>query len=138
MRFHHTKNKGDLGLLKAHCDLAEKGYTILIPLTEHSAFDLVGYKDEKFTRFQVKYRSVNENGVLAISMKSYWADKHGTHAAHVDKALIDIYCVYCPDTDACYYFDPKVISNSINLRVDRPKNNQQKGIHFAEDFREVP
>ena len=73
MRIHHTKNKGDLGLLKAQCDLAEKGYMILIPLTEHSAFDLVGYKDEKFTRFQVKYRSVNENGVLAISMKSYWA-----------------------------------------------------------------
>ena len=57
MRIHHTKNKGDLGVLKAQLDLYEKGYLTLIPNTEHSAFDLVAYKDGTFKRVQVKYRA---------------------------------------------------------------------------------
>ena len=37
--YHHTKNKGDLGVLKAQVDLYQKGYLILLPHTEHSPFD---------------------------------------------------------------------------------------------------
>jgi hypothetical protein len=28
-RLHHTKDKGDLGVAKAYCDLVEKGYLVL-------------------------------------------------------------------------------------------------------------
>ncbi len=54
---HPTKNKGDLGVLKAQADLCTKGYLVLIPLSEHSLFDLVAYKDRDFLRIQVKFRS---------------------------------------------------------------------------------
>jgi hypothetical protein len=57
MRYHHTKNKGDLGLVQAMADLTAKGWAILVPLTEHEAFDLVAYRDGRFLRVQVKYRS---------------------------------------------------------------------------------
>ncbi len=57
MRLHDTKNKGDLGILHAQLDLAKKGFGILTPLTEHEAFDLVAYKDQRFYRVQVKYRA---------------------------------------------------------------------------------
>ena len=40
--YHHTKNKGDLGVLKAQVDLHQKGYLILLPHTEYSPFDLDG------------------------------------------------------------------------------------------------
>jgi hypothetical protein len=30
---HHTKGKGDLGVLKAQIDLYEQGFTICVPLT---------------------------------------------------------------------------------------------------------
>lgn len=45
MRVHRTKNKGDLGVLAAQLDLARRGFDLLLPLTEHQAFDLVAYKD---------------------------------------------------------------------------------------------
>jgi hypothetical protein len=32
---HHTKDKGDLGVLKAQIDLFEQGFTLFVPLTEH-------------------------------------------------------------------------------------------------------
>ena len=41
----HTKNKGDLGVLKAKVDLYQQGFLILVPETEHCPFDLVIYRD---------------------------------------------------------------------------------------------
>jgi hypothetical protein len=51
---HHTKVKGDLGVLKAQVSLYEQGYLILQPVTEHAPFDLVAYKDGIFKWIQVK------------------------------------------------------------------------------------
>jgi len=48
MESHHTKDKGDLGVLKAQLDLFEQGFTIFVPLTEHCPFDLVAYKTGNF------------------------------------------------------------------------------------------
>ncbi|PEF44663.1 hypothetical protein CON22_19645 [Bacillus cereus] len=36
------------------------------------------------------------------------------------------------------YFNPKLFSKSIRLRVDLPKNNQEKKVNFASDYREIP
>ncbi|AJQ61183.1 hypothetical protein CON48_05630 [Bacillus thuringiensis] len=35
------------------------------------------------------------------------------------------------------YFDPKLFSKSISLRVDSPKSNQEKKANFASDYREI-
>lgn len=134
---HHTKDKGDLGVLKAQVDLAEQGFMVLIPLTEHSAFDLVAYKDGAFKRVQVKYRKVS-NGKLNVSFRSSWSDKHGNHTKPIDKNQIDLFCVYCPDLDECYYFDPSKFAKSLTLRVEPSKNNQQSNVHLAADYRKVP
>jgi len=137
MREHHTKNKGDLGVLKAQLDLYEKGYLILTPHTEHSPFDLVGYKDGKFLRIQVKYRTA-KNDKIEVPFRTCWADKNGTHTQDYDKNEIDVMCVYCPDTDKCYYVNPKECNKTFNLRLSTPKNNQKNGIHLAENYMELP
>ncbi len=135
---HHTKQKGDLGVLKAQLDLFEQGFVILNPMTEHAAFDLVAYKDRKFLRIQVKYKSVDKTGGITVHFRSCWADKNGTHMQPVDKGEIDIYCIYCPTTDKCYYFNPAEFNRSVTLRVKMPKNNQSKNVKLATDFRRVP
>ena len=124
-------------MLKAQAALAEQGFCILLPLTEHSPFDLVVYKDNRFRRVQVKYRS-SRNGVLEIPFSSAWADKKGNHVVPWDKAEVDIVCVYCPETDVCYYFDPSKFGKSVRLRVSAPKNNQKVNVKMADDYREVP
>ncbi|PEB51618.1 hypothetical protein CON65_20590 [Bacillus pseudomycoides] len=136
--YHHTKTKGDLGVLKAQVDLYEKGYMILIPHTEHSPFDLVVYKEGIFKRVQVKYRELNERGILEIRFRSSYSNANGVVIKNVDKEEIDIYCIYCPQTDLCYYFDPKSFHKSISLRIDPPKNYQEKNVHFADYYRELP
>ena len=76
---HHTKVKGDLGVLKAQVSLYEQGFLILQPVTEHAPFDLVAYKEGVFKRVQVKYKSVDKTGALKIHFRSCWTDKSGTH-----------------------------------------------------------
>jgi len=135
---HHTKEKGDLGVLKAQVSLYEQGYLILQPVTEHAPYDLVAYKEGFFKRVQVKYKSIDKSGALTVHFRSSWADSHGTHMKAIDKSQIDIYCLYCPETDECYYLDPMEFDKSATLRVKTPKNNQTKNVKLASDYRRVP
>ena len=135
---HHTKEKGDLGVLKAQLDMFEQGFLILNPATEHAPFDLVAYKEHVFRRVQVKYKSVDKTGSITVHFRSCWTDKHGTHMQQVDKSEIDLYCIYCPDTDECYYLDPDDYKRSVTLRVETPRYKQHKNVRLAADFRLVP
>jgi PD-(D/E)XK endonuclease len=137
MRSHHTKDKGDLGVLNASADLAEKGYVLLLPLSEHTPFDLVAYKDGRFLRVQVKYRAA-VNGAILLNLRSAWADRRGTHMVPIDKAAIDLIAIYCPDTRDCYYFDPRTVESSINLRLAPTRNQQSKRVRWASDFTCIP
>jgi hypothetical protein len=134
---HHTKEKGDLGVLKAQVDLHQQGWMVLSPHTEHAPFDIVGYRDSRFLRIQVKFRS-EKNGVLAVHLKSIWSDKHGTHEKPMDKEQVDLLCVYCPETDECYYVRPLDFNKNVTLRVRPTKNNQSLGVLLASDYRKIP
>ena len=72
---HHTKEKGDLGVLKAQLDLYEQGFMILSPMTEHAPFDLVAYRKGNYHRIQVKYRKLDRYGKLDIKFSTCWTDK---------------------------------------------------------------
>jgi hypothetical protein len=135
---HHTRGKGDLGVLKAQIDLYEQGFTILVPLTEHAPFDLAAYRDGEFRRIQVKYRAVDKFGKIGVKFSTCWTDKHGTHTVLIDKNEVDLYCIYCPDTDECYYLEPAKFGLNATLRVRTPKNGQAKRVSFAADYRRAP
>ena len=137
MAVHHTKDKGDLGTAKAHADLVENGFTVLFPATEHAEFDLVAYRDGSFHRVQVKYRSARL-GTLSVHFRSVWADRHGTHMRAIDKSQVDIVCIYCPETDECYYLRPSKHGQSVTLRVTPSKNGQERNVRMASRFRAVP
>ncbi len=134
---HHTKDKGDLGVAKAHADLVSKGFTVLFPATEHAPFDLVAYEAGEFYRLQVKYRSARA-GAITVKFRSTWADRNGTHISPTDKDAVDAVCIYCPETDECYYVQPRAHNYSVTLRVAPSKNSQQSGVLAAGKFRDLP
>lgn len=137
MHHHHTKDKGDLGVAKAHADLVAQGYGVLFPATEHAPFDLVAYDDDTFYRIQVKYRTAKAGGVT-VQFSSVWNDRNGTHHKPIDKTSIDVLCIYCPETDACYFVRPNDHKGSVRLRIAPSKNNQRIGVLDANDFRAFP
>lgn len=137
MGAHHTKDKGDLGIAKAHADLVGNGFMVLFPATEHAEFDVVAYRDGTFHRVQVKYRSAR-SGSVTVQFRSVWADRHGTHMKPSDKTEVDVTCIYCPDTDACYYLRPQDHGQSVTLRMFPSRNGQERGILLASQFRGFP
>ena len=137
MATHHTKDKGDLGTAKAHADLVHQGYTVLFPATEHAAFDLVAYRAGQFHRVQVKYRS-SRTGSISVQFRSMWADRNGTHTKRTDKSEVDVLCIYCPETDHCYYVRPANFRQSVTLRVVPSKNGQRRGVLPVAEFRTFP
>lgn len=137
MHAHHTKDKGDLAVAKAHADLVTKGYLVLFPTTEHAPFDVVAYREGAFLRVQVKYRS-GRTGAVKVDFRTGWSDRNGVHKKPIDKAAVDIFCVYCPETDECYYLRPWDHGKSVNLRIAPSRNGQQAGVLLAANFREVP
>ncbi len=56
----------------------------------------------------------------------------------LEKHDVDVVCVYCPDTKACYYVDPKTFARSVTLRVTPTRNRQERYILLANAFRRVP
>lgn len=116
MRTHHTKTKGDLGVMAAAYDLTKKGFIVCNPMTEHAPFDLVAYANGQCLRIQVKYRAATK-GVCFVRFYNFWADRHGVHSTKLDKSEIDLICVYCPDTERSYYLDPSVHGESASRAV---------------------
>jgi hypothetical protein len=136
MASHHTKDKGDLGVAMAHADVVRQGFVVLFPATEHAPFDLVAYADGVFHRLQVKYRSAR-SGAITVHFRSVWNDRQGTHATPTDKSAIDVVCIYCPETDDCYYIRPSEHGASVTLRVAPSRNGQRSGVLDAAMFRSL-
>ena len=132
---HHTKDKGDLGIAKVPADLVSQGFTVVFPAT-HAPFNLVAYAAGEFHRLQVKYRSARA-GAIKVQFRSMWADRNGTHMTPMDKGAIDAVCIYCPETDECYYVEPDARGTSVTLRITPSRNGQQAGVLEAAAFREL-
>lgn len=123
---HHTKDKGDLAAIKTISTLVSKGFVIFTPLVcEHLPFDVAGYKDGKFLRFQSKYRSGGE-----VSNKTVWTDKHGIHVKEYSSSDFDYYAIYLPDKDVVCF--PSISFGGIKLCTTLP--NSATPFYWYEDF----
>lgn len=135
---HHTKDKGDRGTGNVIADLLSKGIQVCLPLSEHLPFDLIAVNnDGTLLRVSVKYREI-KNGCVNVSFRSSYSDSKGVHTKHIDKNLIDLLAIYCPQTNTTYYVNPHKFDKSVTLRVEESKNNQTKGINLAKDYLTVP
>lgn len=137
VRAHHTKDKGDRAIAHVHADLADRGFVVLFPATEHAPFDLVAYDGDEFFRVQVKYRTVYR-GVLLVHFRSVWADRHGVHQQPMEKRDVDVVAVYSPEARACFYLDPSNHGASVALRLDEPANGQRRHVLMASLFTTMP
>ena len=138
MRYHHTKSKGDLGLVHAMADLAEKGWGILAPLTEHAAFDLVAFRDDTFLRVQVKYRAAVAASVSVLSSHVLGGStRRPSRSRSIGRRSICSASI--ARTQTCYYVDPSTVATTGYPSADSPtRNNMAKRVTWAKDFTEIP
>lgn len=97
----NTGTKGDIGEYKAVADLLSKGFEVLSPVSSVSPYDLVVIKDNCFWRVQVKYRSI-KSGSIKIQLRRKSIER--TSIQYRPLIEVEVLCIYCPETDKCYYF----------------------------------
>ena len=139
MANHHTKDKGDLGLVMVIADLVRHGVDVYVPLSEHQPSDLIAADESgRVSRVQVKYRSLAPTGVVSIDFRNTYSDSHGVHQKLADRSQFDCYAVYCPQTEKIYYLRiddiPEHNGSSTSLRIVPPANNQKKKVLLASDY----
>ena len=122
---HHTKDKGDLGLIKVMSDLSEQGFKILTPFSEHLPFDLVAFspKSGSLYKVQVKYKTLSR-GVVSIPLRTSFLGQEGSVVKRYKDTDFDVIAVYCPDIKSCAYLSSESVAhlnNSATLRVNLPK-----------------
>lgn len=134
---HETGDKGDIGVAYVTANLIEQGFSVLMPVSSTSPFDLVVYKNYRFLKIQVKYRQV-VNGVISATLRRAAISKGKVVYRKMDVSDCDILAFYCPDTSSCYYVPVNAIkTGGISLRLEKPKNGQIKGINLASDFTKI-
>ena len=139
MASHHTKDKGDLGLVMVIADLVRHGIRVYLPLSEHQPSDLIALDGSgRVARVQVKYRTLEPTGVVTVDFRNTYSDSHGSHKKLADHSQFDCYAVYCPQTDKVYYLRigdiPDGSVQCVSLRVVPPANNQKKKVIMASDY----
>lgn len=143
---HHTKDKGDLGLMKVMCDLSEQGFKILTPFSEHLPFDLVVFSpvSGRLYKVQVKYRK-SSKGVVKVPLRTSFLSGSGSVTKRYKGGDFDVIAVYCPDTQSCAYLtseDTEHLNNSATLRVEPPRVSVSGvlsvGIKMFSDYSKFP
>ncbi len=134
---HHTKDKGDKGVGFVIADLLKKGYYVSIPISEHLPFDLIAINSQGVTKkLSVKYRKVYR-GIISVAFSNCYSDSKGFHYKPIDKKMIDVIAIYCENTNNVYYVNHNDFKKGVYLRVDKAKNNQTKGVCFADNYLEL-
>lgn len=133
---HHTKDKGDIGVLAVSFDLSKHGIRVANPASEHLPFDLIAISPDltRLARVSVKYAAA-EGPVVRGSLKNSWADKNGNHASYPNYDHLDVCAIYCPDTNECYYVGKEDFGKgNFTLRLEKPELVSAMS-RMAEDYK---
>lgn len=123
---HHTKDKGDMALMEVMRDLVNKDYICFLPISDHSAVDLIAMKNnEKPIRIQVKYTSSG-----AVKGSTSWSDKNGSHKKYYDENDFDYFAIYLADIDKIVY--PHI--SFADIEITRQLPNSPTPFYWWEDF----
>jgi hypothetical protein len=94
-------------------------------------FDLCG----RLLRVQVKWAPCDGTVIYARLYSSRRA-RSGLVRRLYAPGEVDVFALYCPHTDACYWLPAKEFDGrtQVLLRLDRTRNNQQQGVNWASDY----
>lgn len=134
----NTKMMGQLGELKAQYDFIKAGWEISIPIGDFCSYDFIAIKKDKILKIQVKttekihYNSKSySDGTISFktTSRNYYENKTYT------KKDCDFFYLFCLENEEGYLISVDDTSRQIILRTSLPRNNQKKGVNFADDYK---
>jgi hypothetical protein len=118
-------------------ELVKRGHRVLLPYGTNHRYDLVIDTGTHFLRVQCKTGRLRQ-GVIKFNTASTRANTLRAYTKPYDSDQIDLFLVYCSETDRVYALDiDEATSSEGVLRVDPTANGQAKRIRWAADH-ELP
>ena len=135
----HPKAIGDASAAMVMARLVQAGKKLWVPFGENNRADVVmEEEDGSFVRVQCKTGRLRTGAVRfpTCSFTYHHPNNRGTRPyMHDYRGQIDIFGVYCPETDGVYLVPLTAVGIRVGaLRVQPTRNNQRKKISWAQDF----
>ncbi len=133
----NTTRKGEITESAILARLIQSGYRCLIPWGHDHRYDIAIDDDGKLVRVQCKTaRYIEEGGCLEFNTAITYARVGGKpHIRKGYKGEADYFGVYSPETGKFYLIPVDDVPDSeAKLHLHPTKNNQQKGIRWAQDY----
>ena len=109
------------------------GYDVSVPWGDNARYDLVLDVNHKLYKIQVKTAHQKDEGVYVIQTRSTYVNSQGNRTAEYTSDDVDYFATFI--NDKCYLIPLSETSKREKvLRFVKPKNNQTKGITFAQEY----
>ncbi len=127
-----TKRIGDLSEIMVLGALIRAGYYVSIPFGENHRYDLIAEKHNALYKIQLKTGRLRKGAIL---FACYSVHVHRGGGMRRYAGEIDLFGVYCPDVDRTYLIPLNDIAAfSGSLRIEPPKNGQEKKVRWADRY----
>src|SRR5918992_3967653 len=100
----HPVDVGERSEAIIFAELVKRGHEVLIPYGTNHRYDLVINVGGRFLRAQCKTGRLRE-GVILFNTVSTRVNTTRTFITPYDADQIDLFLIYCPDTDRVYALD---------------------------------
>lgn len=116
--------------------LVSRGLEVLQPLGDHLRYDLAYYLEEtaEFVRIQCKAGRYDPNQGCVIFKNFNRSGGRSKRRGYIGDA--EYFGVYCAELNKVYLVPIDIVTyaSEVGLRVDKPKNNQEKKIIWARGY----
>jgi len=130
-----TDQKGAIAELAVQLAATKLGIDVYRPVAEGGRYDMIFDLVGDLVRVQCKWAS-RYGDVLVARCYRARRNRDGLVRRLYTREEIDAYALYCLELDRCF-FVPMAHAEGmqeIRLRLAPARNNQRKGIHWADDF----
>lgn len=132
-----TRKIGDIAEAKFIVFCLENNIEICKPINSGQHYDFIIKLNNTYKKVQIKNHKLTNGVIKDISRHKLQKNRKGPLIDYTKNDLIDLYIVYCPDTDSFYNIPLETLKNvkyTFSLRVNVPKNKQNKGVNLAKDY----
>jgi PD-(D/E)XK endonuclease len=111
-------------------ELVKRGYRVLLPFGVNHRYDLVIDVQGRFLRAQCKTGRLRHGSVVFHSSSIRSNTREAVIRSY--RGEVDLFLVYCPDTDEVYVVDVAEVGTSeVRLRIEPTRNGQDARIRWA-------
>ncbi len=111
------------------------GIEVYRPIHEGGRYDLIFGVDDRLVRVQCKW-ATRSGDVVVVRCYSARRAPEGMRVRTYTAREVDMIVAYCSDVDSCFVLEPEhfVGRRLVHLRLAPTRNNQRRGINWANDF----